>query len=72
MFKLPETKDYKKSRQGQVKNEGRSEVAVKESFEIRRNRLRKLGWLHGFFLLFFSGVSVWQQVRGRRLTKDIV
>jgi hypothetical protein len=39
------------------KDAGRREEAVKESFEVRRNRLRKLGRLHGFFLLFFSGVS---------------
>jgi hypothetical protein len=56
-FKLPETKDYKKSRQVVEKDAGRREEAVKESFEVRRNRLRKLGRLHGFFLLFFSGVS---------------
>lgn len=30
---------------------------VKESIKVRRNRLKKLGRLHGFFLLFFSGVS---------------
>jgi hypothetical protein len=48
------------------KDAGRAEEAVKESFEVRRNRLRKLGRLHGFFLLFFSGVSR-RKWRGRRL-----
>ncbi|GHJ86419.1 hypothetical protein NliqN6_2821 [Naganishia liquefaciens] len=57
IINLPETKDYKKSRQAVVKDEARHSETVKESFEIRRNRLKKLGRLHGFFLLFFSGAE---------------
>mgnify|MGYP006876498297 CR=1 FL=1 len=57
IINLPETKDYKKSRQAVVEDEARHTETVKESFEIRRNRLKKLGRLHGFFLLFSSGVS---------------
>ncbi|KAJ9116911.1 hypothetical protein QFC22_004568 [Naganishia vaughanmartiniae] len=57
---LPETKDYKKSQQQLEKKPttaGVKEGKVKESVEVRRQRLKKLGRLHGFFLLFFSGVS---------------
>jgi hypothetical protein len=57
-IKLPETKDYKKSQQLEEKPAmGVNEGKVKESVEVRRQRLKKLGRLHGFFLLFFSGVS---------------
>ncbi|KAJ9122792.1 hypothetical protein QFC24_004223 [Naganishia onofrii] len=57
-IKLPETKDYKKSQQLEEKpTMGVNEGKVKESVEVRRQRLKKLGRLHGFFLLFFSGVA---------------
>lgn len=53
--KLSETRDFKRSKEVEKVVGGRA--AVKESVEVRENRLRKLGRLHGFFLLFFSGVS---------------
>ncbi|KAJ9101832.1 hypothetical protein QFC21_003172 [Naganishia friedmannii] len=64
-IKLPETKDYKKTQQQQQQQRlveapstmGGQEGRGKESVEVRRQRLYKLGRLHGFFLLFFSGAE---------------
>jgi hypothetical protein len=44
----PATEQKKEEKEGGVK---------RESVEVRKERLRKLGRLHGLFLLFFSGVS---------------
>jgi hypothetical protein len=45
----PATEQKKEEKEGGVK---------RESVEVRKERLRKLGRLHGLFLLFFSGVSI--------------
>ncbi len=51
---LPETKGFKKEA---VNSEDGEKQVKRESMEVRRRRLNKLGRLHGGFLLFFSGVS---------------
>jgi hypothetical protein len=40
------------------KTEGKEGGVKRENVEVRKERLRKLGRLHGLFLLFFSGVSI--------------
>jgi hypothetical protein len=64
---LPETRGYKsriglkdlpQASPGEEQKKEEKEGGVKrESVEVRKERLRKLGRLHGLFLLFFSGVS---------------
>lgn len=64
---LPETRGYK-SRVGlkdlpqggsgtEQKTEEKEGGVKRESVEVRKERLRKLGRLHGLFLLFFSGAE---------------
>lgn len=59
--KLPETKGYKV---GEVSNAKRAQPSMpepKDVFEDREQKLQRLKdvtHLHGYFLLFFSGVSV--------------
>ena len=71
-FNLPETRGYKSRPSSIGSDQKAQEVKVevevdaedtresgikRESVEVRKERLRKLGRLHGLFLLFFSGVS---------------
>lgn len=51
--KLPETKGWRKT---DPDAESKTYPTVTESVEARLARLRAIGRLHGYFLLFFSGV----------------
>jgi hypothetical protein len=53
--KLPETKDWKKQPEDVARGQSEKKV-VKDTAETRLARLRKVGWYHCAFLLFFSGV----------------
>jgi hypothetical protein len=65
LFRLPETKGWASAHKIELEREGKKDPAEqtregtggRESVKLRKERLRKLGWVHGGFLLFFSGVS---------------
>lgn len=64
-FSLPETRGWKTRSPAVHVGQSTADVREKpqmevkrESVEIRKERLRRLGRLHGLFLLFFSGVSL--------------
>lgn len=56
-IRLPETKDWKNTRAPSESKVGDEVDKVALSVGERLSKLRAIGWLHGAFLLFFSGVS---------------
>lgn len=57
-LRLPETKGFRKQDTSSTKQKtAGSPVAVRESLASRKDRLKRLGRLHGMFLLFFSGAE---------------
>ncbi len=56
--RLPETRGWiQASDSTDVNGSAEGKLRVKETAEKRLARLSAIGQLHGFFLLFFSGVS---------------
>jgi len=51
---LPETKGWKKAEEEEEAKKGEVETKMR-SLEDRKERLRKLEWIHFGFLFFFSG-----------------
>ncbi len=70
IVKLPETRHWKKNgdRPSAVSAE-RKATAQRDSANERKDRLRKVGWFHCAFLLFFSGVSDYDQETSEELTE---
>lgn len=54
-YSLPETISWRKKDTKVEKN-----VVKRESVQVRRQRLRTIGKLHGAFLLLFSGVRLFE------------
>lgn len=56
--RLPETKGYRKSQdQAGVDTKRQVQPTARESLASRKDRLKRLGRVHGVFLLFFSGAE---------------
>jgi len=61
---LPETKGWKKGEEEEEAKKGEVETKMR-SLKDRKERLRKLEWIHFGFLFFFSGELSLMSVTGR-------